>query len=162
MALIHEKLYQSGDLARVDFASYLRGLANFLLQSYRGKSENISIEVDAESIMLDIDTAIPCGLIANELISNSLKYAFPDNRRGFVKITCQQIGNSHYELMVSDDGIGLPDDFEISKTSSLGHKLVASLTAQLDGKLEFHSDRGTMFRVVFERIHNVKDKYIDR
>jgi two-component sensor histidine kinase len=114
MALIHEKLYQSSDLAQVDFASYLRGLANFLLQSYRGRSENVSIQVDAENIMLDIDTAIPCGLIANELISNSLKYAFPGNQRGCVTLTCQHVNNDHFELTVSDDGVGLPEGFDIS------------------------------------------------
>ena len=162
MALIHEKLYQSSDLAQVDFASYLRSLVNFLSQSYRGKSDNVSIQVEAENILLDIDTAIPCGLIVNELVSNSLKYAFPDNRHGQIKLICQHAAEGRYVLTVSDDGVGLPPGFDISKTPSLGHKLVISLANQLDGKLEIDDEQGTTFRILFERMSNVKGQHINR
>jgi two-component sensor histidine kinase len=162
MALIHEKLYQSTDLAQVDFASYLRSLVNFLSQSYRGKSDNVSIDVDAQNVMLDIDTAIPCGLIVNELVSNSLKYAFPDNRRGQIKLDCRHGNNGNYVLTVSDDGVGLPEGFDIAKTPSLGHKLVVSLTNQLNGKLEIVRERGTAFRISFERMSNAKGQHTNR
>jgi two-component sensor histidine kinase len=162
MALIHEKLYQSTDLAQVDFASYLRSLVNFLSQSYHGKSDNVSIDVDAQNVMLDIDTAIPCGLIVNELVSNSLKYAFPDNRRGQIKLDCRHGNNGNYVLTVSDDGVGLPEGFDIAKTPSLGHKLVVSLTNQLNGKLEIVRERGTAFRISFERMSNAKGQHTNR
>ena len=112
--------------------------------------------------MLDIDTAIPCGLIVNELISNSFKYAFPGNQHGRVKLICQHVTDGHYLLTVSDDGVGLPQEIDISKSPSLGHKLVISLTNQLNGKLEIERDRGTTFRISFERMNNVKGQHTNR
>jgi two-component sensor histidine kinase len=135
-----------------DFASYLRRLASYLTQSYRGKSDNATIQVDAEDIMLDIDTAIPCGLIVNELVSNSLKYEFPENRLGHIMLTCHQTTAGNYLLTVSDDGIGLPTAFDITKTPSLGLKLVISLVNQLEGKLDVYGDQGTTFWVSFGRM----------
>ncbi|MCK7519378.1 MAG: sensor histidine kinase [Ignavibacteriales bacterium] len=112
--------------------------------------------------MLDIDAAIPCGLIVNELVSNSLKYAFPDNQPGTIKLTCHQPRAGHYVLAISDDGIGLPDGFDIAQAPSLGYKLVVNLTAQLEGKLDLLSGRGTTCRISFERISNVKSQNIHR
>lgn len=162
MALIHEKLYQSSDLAQVNFKSYLQSLLTYLTQSYRERSVNVTAQIEAEDIMLDIDAAIPCGLIVNELVSNSLKYAFPDNQPGTIKLTCHQPRAGHYVLAISDDGIGLPDGFDIAKAPSLGYKLVVNLTAQLEGKLDLSSDRGTTCRISFERISNVKSQNINR
>ena len=149
MALIHEKLYQSTDLAQIDFSSYLKSLVNYLAQSYRGKSDKVAIQVDAQNVMLDIDTALPCGLIVNELVSNSLKYAFPDDRPGHIKLTCHQTSGKNFTLTISDDGIGLPAGFDITKNPSLGLKLVISLVNQLEGKLDLYRDPGTTFQVSF-------------
>ncbi|NTU55400.1 MAG: hypothetical protein HGA79_04045, partial [Anaerolineales bacterium] len=162
MALIHEKLYQSSDLAQVNFRSYLQSLVTYLTQSYRERSVNVTVQIEAEDIMLDIDAAIPCGLIVNELVSNSLKYAFPDNQPGTIKLTCHQPQAGKYILVVSDDGVGLPDGFDIAQAPSLGYKLVVNLTAQLEGKLDLLSDRGTTWRISFERISNVKSQNINR
>lgn len=149
MALIHEKLYQSTDLAQIDFASYLKSLVTFLSQSYRSKSDNVSIQVDAQNVMLDINTALPCGLIINELVSNSLKYAFPNNQTGNIIITCNQTTDGANIISVSDDGVGLPAGFNISINPSLGLKLVSNLVNQLQGKLDLQCDKGTTFRISF-------------
>jgi two-component system, sensor histidine kinase PdtaS len=125
----------------------------YLTQSYRERSVNVKVQIEAEDVMLDIDTAIPCGLIVNELVTNSLKYAFPENQPGCVKLTCHPASrNGNYDPDISDDGVGLPDGFDISQAPSLGYKLVTNLTNQLEGKLEFYcTDRGTTCRVSFER-----------
>lgn len=162
MALIHEKLYQSSDLAQVNFKSYLQSLVTFLTQSYRERSANVTVQIEAEDIMLDIDAAIPCGLIVNELVSNSLKYAFPENQPGSIKLTCCQPHTGKYILVVGDDGVGLPEGFDIAQTPSLGYKLVVNLASQLDGKLELLHDRGTTCRISFERIVNTKNQNFHR
>jgi two-component sensor histidine kinase len=156
MALIHEKLYQSSDLAQVNFRSYLQSLVTYLTQSYRERSVNVKVQIEAEDVMLDIDTAIPCGLIVNELVTNSLKYAFPENQPGSIKLTCRQPHVGKYILIISDDGIGLPDGFDISQAPSLGYKLVTNLTTQLEGRLELLRDRGTTCRISFERRNDAK------
>lgn len=151
MALIHEKLYQSTDLVRVDFGAYLQNLVNNLVQSYRGKSEKVMVQIHAQSITLDIDAAIPCGLIVNELVSNGLKYAFPENREGCIEISCHQLSNGRYRLVVRDDGVGLPANFDITKSSSLGFKLVTSLVKQLDGNLTMGTTHGVCYEINFTR-----------
>lgn len=162
MALIHEKLYQSSDLAQVNFRSYLQSLVTYLTQSYRERSANVTVQIEAEDVMLDIDAAIPCGLIVNELVSNSLKYAFPENQPGSIKLTCHQPQAGKYVLVVSDDGVGLPDGFDIAQAPSLGYKLVTNLTGQIEGKLELLRDRGTTCRISFERMSNAKSQNIHR
>jgi two-component sensor histidine kinase len=151
MALIHEKLYQSADLAQIDFAAYLQSLVTFLAQSYRIESEKVEIRVDAQNIMLDIDTAIPCGLIVNELFSNSLKYAFPEDRAGSIEVSCHQPNKGQYVLEVFDDGVGLPAGFDMTRSPTLGLKLVTSLLEQLDGNLTVDNAHGVRYQINFTR-----------
>jgi two-component sensor histidine kinase len=149
MALIHEKLYQSSDLAHIDFSVYLQSLVTSLVQSYRGKTDIVEIQVLAEKILLDLDTAIPCGLIVNELVTNSLKYAFPPGHSGKIQVFCQHRPNKRYSLTVCDDGVGLPPGFDHTKSTSLGLKLVNSLVYQIEGELIVGAPKGTRFEILF-------------
>lgn len=161
MALIHEKLYQSSDLARIDFAEYVRSLAGYLHHSYSTQTEEVSLKLNIEDISLDIDTAIPCGLIINELTSNALKYAFPEGvgRNGKtspeIRIALgteegeQLAADSHLTLIVSDNGIGFPPEVDFQRTTSLGLQLVNRLVNQLDGTIALHRQEGTTFRIEF-------------
>src|SRR6185369_10824507 len=105
MALIHEKLYQTKDLARIDFTEYIRNLVTYLFRLYEANADSVRLNIDTSGVFLAIDTAIPCGLIINELVSNSLKYAFPKNRGGEISI-CLHSEDSRFTLAVSDSGIG--------------------------------------------------------
>ena len=148
MSLIHEKLYQSKDLASIDFDGYIKSLANSLFRSYRTDIGNISLIIDVEDVALGIDTAIPCGLIINELVSNCLKHAFPDGK-GEVKITLHAV-NDKMELAVMDNGVGISDDIDFGTTKTLGLNLVSILAEdQLNGTIELDRTRGTAIRVTF-------------
>ena len=150
MAFIHERLYQSQDLARVDFAEYVRSLTNYLFRSYGVSTDVIQLKINMDDLPLGIDTAIPCGLIVNELVSNSLKYAFPDGRGGEIRIELRSDGDNRIALMVSDDGVGLPEDLDFRKTESLGLQLVNNLSvAQLEGAIDLDRRGGTTFRITF-------------
>ncbi|MBI5409631.1 MAG: sensor histidine kinase [Nitrospirae bacterium] len=152
MALVHEKLYQSSDLANINFNDYIASLAKSLLMFYGKNYGGVSMKIDALDINLAIDAAIPCGLIINELISNSLKHAFPEGRKGAVLISFKKTDNE-YELTVSDDGAGIPEGFDVSKTKSLGLQLVSNLVEhQLQGRLELHREKGTEFRIRFKEL----------
>ncbi len=150
MALIHEKLYQSSDFARVDFESYIRSLISYLFGYYsiRGIENEISVE---DNIVLNMDTAVPCGLIINELVTNSIKHAFKGIKSGKVSVKFHS-QDGCYTLIVSDNGTGLPKDFDVRNPEKLGLKLVNSLTDQLDGRLEVHSNGGTTFKIRFHEI----------
>jgi PAS domain S-box-containing protein len=148
MALIHETLYQSKDLSRINFAEYLQKLVAHVSRSYRLRPDAVKISVQVDDISLPIDTAVPCGLIINELASNSLKYAFPGDKKGEIKITFDRT-DTHYVLRVADTGIGLPKDFDPEKGRSLGMKLVRMLTTQLCGEIECHNGVGTTFEIKF-------------
>lgn len=148
MALIHEKLYQSKDLAHIDFVEYLKSLVDMLLGFYREKSNNIDVSLKCGEINLEIDTAISMGLIVNELLSNCFKHAFPGQNSGEVSITLFRSGKN-YLLEVADNGVGIPDDVDIKKTDSLGLLIVHTLTLQLKGTLEHFNDEGTKFRLSF-------------
>jgi PAS domain S-box-containing protein len=147
MALIHEKLYQSTSLARIDFGEYLRNLTRDLFRSY--SAGGVSLKLQVEDIQLDIDAAIPCGLMVNELVSNALKYAFPQGKGGELLITFSQVARNKYALSVTDNGIGLPTDLDVRKPKSLGLQLVNMLVAQLRGTLDVVSDGGTTFMITF-------------
>ncbi|MBI4699132.1 MAG: PAS domain-containing protein [Nitrospirae bacterium] len=151
MALIHDKLYRSNDLARIDFNYYLDGMIDNMITSYGLKSREIALEKNVEDITLGIDVAIPCGLIVNELVSNALKHAFPGNRKGAIKVALHINKQDDIELSVRDDGIGIPEDFDFTHTGTLGMNLVNSLTKQLQGKIELHREKGTEFRIIFRR-----------
>ena len=150
MALIHEKLYRSDDLARIDFGEYLRNLVNHLYRSYAANSDQIQLEINIKNIRLDIDTAVPYGLIINELISNSLKYAFPEQREGCISIAFSKPQPNKHVLSVGDNGIGFPEEFSIDTCQSLGLRLVKSLTQQLNGRFEISMQKGTHFIFTFQ------------
>ena len=148
MALVHEELYQSENFSRVDFADYIRRLSTNLFHTYQTGPVAVSLVVDVQELFLTVDTAIPCGLVVNELVSNALKHAFPDGREGTVTIQLRADGPV-YVLAVSDDGIGLPEDVDPSTTESLGLQLVDTLTRQLGGTLRIHRGNGTQFEIAF-------------
>jgi PAS domain S-box-containing protein len=147
MALIHEKLYQSGNLGRISLEEYLRSLTRELFRSYGASGVNLRMEV--EEIRLDVDTAIPCGLMVNELVSNALKYAFPDGKEGEILVKCAQVSRDRVALTVADNGAGLPEDVERKAGESLGFQLVHLLVKQLRGTLDIVRGGGTTFQVTF-------------
>ncbi len=151
MALIHEKLYQSDDLSKIDMASYISSLTSALITTYRMGLEKVEIKVDSANIYLDLESAIPCGLIINELISNSLKYAFPDDKTGTIHVSLVEPGYGEYRLLVEDNGVGLPKGFAIENGSSLGLKLVSGLVKQLEGKMKVSNEVGVNFEIRFSR-----------
>jgi PAS domain S-box-containing protein len=155
MALIHETLYQSKDLSRINFAEYLQKLVAHVSRSYRLRPNAVKINLHVNDVALPIDTAVPCGLIINELASNALKYAFPADTRGEVNITFGRT-DDQYTLCVSDTGVGLPPDFEPEQGKSLGMKLVRMLTSQLSGEMEYRNGVGTTFQITFPEEREVR------
>jgi PAS domain S-box-containing protein len=150
MALIHEQLYHSEDLARIDFAGYLRNLSNTLLRSYTDAAAAVTLRVEADPVLLRVGTAIPCGLIVNELVSNCLKHAFPRGTRGEIRVGLSRNQDNEYTLLVSDNGQGLPEDLDFRKSQSLGLRLITNLAeSQLRGRLEIRSDHGVEVRIIF-------------
>lgn len=155
MALIHEKLYQSKDLSRIDFAEYIRELTTNLLRSYGASSKTVTLRTSISDIRLTIDTAIPCGLIINELVSNSLKHAFSaEKQSNEICIQLHSHHNNNFMLIVSDNGIGLPPNIDFKATETLGLELVCTLTEQLEGTIEVDSSSGTKFNITFAEIGN--------
>jgi PAS domain S-box-containing protein len=148
MALVHEMLYRSTDLSRVNFAEYARALLLQLFRSYSVDAKRVSHVVDIQTVDLGVDFAVPCGLLLNELVANSLKHAFPEGRKGTLTITMNRVG-PHYELSVRDDGIGFPAAIDFRRTQTLGLQLVRTLTDQLGGRIEMKVNGGTEFRVLF-------------
>ncbi|MBI4682593.1 MAG: PAS domain S-box protein [Nitrospirae bacterium] len=151
MALIHEKLYHSGDLARIVFGDYLEDMVDDMYIFYGLNACNIALIKDIDKITLGLDTSIPCGLIVNELLSNSMKHAFPDSRNGEVIVAFHGNDKDEVELTIGDNGIGMPEGLDFRKTDSLGLNLVTTLVKQLQGKIELRGDRGTKFHVTFRR-----------
>ena len=149
MGIIHEKLYKSTDHSMIDFSDYVNSLISDLLKSYN-VVEQINAEIIIGDIKLNMEKAILCGLIINELISNSLKYAFPNNNGGEIKVSLDLIG-SKYILVVSDDGIGFPENIDFKNTKSLGLQLVNNITTQLDGKIELNNIDGAEFEIIFDK-----------
>jgi two-component sensor histidine kinase len=168
MALIHERLYQSPDLARIHFADYVQNLATFLVRSYGDRTHPITLHVEGDDTVLTVDSAVPCGLIVNELVSNSLKHAFRQDDEALAKgspqatpsgaengkereIRIKLRANPDHQmcLMVRDNGVGFPHDLDFRQTDSLGLQLVNSLVNQLDGTIEMHRNGGTEFKILF-------------
>ncbi len=171
MSLIHEELYRSRDMETLDFAVYLKKLTADLLRSYRVRSDDVRLKLDLEKVLFGMDTAIPLGIIINELVSNSLKHAFPEGKGGEILIKLFQTahnknkvisrnrkinknGNSNYSnqfsLIVSDDGSGFPENIDFRNTVSLGLQLVNTLVEQLEGSIELEKNEGTKFIIRFE------------
>ncbi|MBD2507719.1 PAS domain S-box protein [Nostoc sp. ATCC 53789] len=153
MALVHEKLYESQDLAKINFGEYIRDLVASLFTAYEVNEDAIALVLNIDKhVFLGLDTAIPCSLIIHELVSNSLKYAFPVGRNGTIYIEINQNQDRQVTLVVSDDGIGLPPNFNFQKIASLGWQLVDALTNQLSGNINIQGDMGVKCQVTFTLI----------
>jgi len=151
MALIHENLYRSKDLSNIDFNDYIKSLVNGLLLSYKMDTNKITLKINIETVFFTIETAIPCGLIVNELISNSLKYAFPEGRAGEINISLRSLDKDELEMIVSNDGVSFPKDLDFRNIESLGLQLVTNLVEnQLHGKIELDNSKGTEFQIRFK------------
>jgi len=153
MSLIHDKLYKSKDLRKIEFSEYLKSMVNNLYKSFGVDPNRISLRYNLTKINLTIDKAIPCGLIVNELVTNSLKYGFPQllNKKGEIIITLSKDEKNGVELKVRDNGVGIPRDFDIKKTESLGLKLVVILAEdQLKGNIQYTNDVGAEFKINFK------------
>jgi two-component sensor histidine kinase len=149
MALVHEKLYRAGDLSRIDFAAYLQELTLFLVQAYSPRGLDIDARFACDSIHLPVDAAVPCGLLVNELVTNSIKHAFKDREHGRLTIRAMHASNGVI-LRVEDDGVGMPPNFEMSATETLGLQLVSNLVRQLHGGVKLESGPGgTAFELAF-------------
>jgi PAS domain S-box-containing protein len=149
MTMIHEILHGSDDLTKMKVKDYVKKFVGTLLYNYSIKAHRISLQYDIQDIILDVDTMIPLGLIINELVSNALKYAFPDNAEGELRISLRKAEENSYELTISDSGIGLPEGFDIEKAKSLGLLIVTSLVNQINGNLEISNKNGAEFRIIF-------------
>ncbi len=149
MAMIHELLYQSSDLKSINFGNYINKLTNELCSVYITDPNKIKLNMDIGDIMLDINTAIPLGLIVNELVSNSMKHAFPNNKQGKIDIKFN-LDNGNYSMIVSDNGVGFPQDYNIENSDSLGLKIVNSLTEQIDGEIKIEISNGSKFILNFK------------
>jgi two-component system, sensor histidine kinase PdtaS len=148
MALVHEKLYQSSDLARVNIRDYVASLAVLLLRSFGVDSQRIRFAVTGDDVYLGIDAAVPCGLIVNELLSNCFKHAFPDGRAGSVEVRVDGGDHGRFTVSVEDDGAGLPPHVDLVRADTLGLQLVRTLADQLHGEIEVvRRRRGVGFRI---------------
>ncbi|MBX7051000.1 MAG: PAS domain S-box protein [Flavobacteriales bacterium] len=148
MSFLHETIYRTADFSKLEFTNYLRSIASNLIQSYRTSETQIIFEDNMETVFLNLDQSIPCGLIVNELVSNALKYAFKGRKKGRLKISLNETDNI-VNLMISDDGVGLPKEFNYDKTDSLGIQLVYALIEQLDAKMEVTNKKGASFSISF-------------
>lgn len=149
MALIHEKLYQTGDLTRINLSEYTDKLVSDLFRSYSVNTYLVKYEVESKDILLDINTAIPCGLIINELVTNSIKHAFPNQRSGKIRIEIERQDHA-FLLKVADDGVGLPENLDVRNAKTLGLQLVTNLTRQLDGVIKLDRKGGICFEIKFK------------
>jgi PAS domain S-box-containing protein len=153
IALVHQKLYQSKNLSSVDLKDYISDLTELILLSYSKYSDKISLVLDLDSIMVDLDTAVPCGLVINELLTNSFKYAFPDDRKGIIKVALKKLDEETIELIVSDTGIGIPEGNNHMKSNTLGLQLFQSISEdQLMGKVEIINENGLTYKIQFKNI----------
>ena len=152
MALVHEKLYQSKDLSRIDFGQYLQNLVVYLVHSYQIDSGRVQLKIDVGDAALDISTAIPCGLIVNELVTNAMKHAFPGGRKGEVRVVLRPGADGRFTLTVGDNGVGIPAGVDFRTTDTLGMQLVTMLVDQLNGAIELASKPGTVFRISFREL----------
>jgi two-component sensor histidine kinase len=151
MALVHEQLYQSKDFSNIDFAEYIQNLAHNLFQAYETHADSVKLRTNIAPCSMNIDEAIPCGLIINELVTNSLKYAFKGEIEGTINIDFSLENDIVCVLTVSDSGIGFPQDLDYRNARTLGLRLVGSLVKQIRGKLELLETIGTTFKITFSK-----------
>jgi len=154
MALIHEKMYQSKDLSKINFREYINSLITSLYDSYYLEPGQVELKTQIEDVALDIETAIPLGLILNELISNSLKHAFPDHHRGELRINLKESDDKEYDytLIVGDNGVGFPGGMDFQNSGGLGMVLVQSLVKKLKGVIDINRKDGTTFTITFKKL----------
>jgi len=150
MAMIHEKLYQSEDFAKIDFGEYIQSLANEIF-AFNIVGSNIKVSINSKNVFFNVDTAIPLGLIMNELLTNSVKHAFPDDKEGEIQVYLKK-EDERYLLIVRDNGIGFPQDMDFRKTETLGLQLVNRLVDQLDGTIKLDRSHGTEFKIHFKEL----------
>ncbi len=157
IAILHEKLYQSDNLAKIKINEYVKILAEDLMYFYELEESNINMELDIEDVALNIETAIPCGLLINEMVANSLKYAFPNQKNGEIKIELHSNDENQFNLIVSDNGIGIPSEINPENAKTFGMQLIKYLTKQLKGTIELDNNNGTKYQLNFNEL-----KYKDR
>ena len=157
IAIVHEKLYQSPNLANIDLAEYIRSLTSHLFRTFLVDPDSIRMKIAVAQVSLDVDLAIPCCLIINELVTNSLKYAFPNKQSGEINIAIKRngaaddhSGAAQYILVVGDDGVGFPPHIDYLNTVSLGMQLVLTFVEQLGGTINMDNNRGTTFTIRFK------------
>jgi two-component sensor histidine kinase len=150
MSLIHQKLYQSDNLANIDMAWYIYELIGYMRECF-DTDTNIYFDLDVEKTYLDVAQAVPLGLIINEAVNNAIKYAFPLDRKGNVIISLKNTGESNYQLIIADNGVGLPENFEDTERDSLGMNLMMGLSDQIDGTFEMKNDKGLKIKITFTR-----------
>ncbi|HEY0196556.1 MAG TPA: histidine kinase dimerization/phosphoacceptor domain -containing protein, partial [Methanobacterium sp.] len=148
MAMIHERLYRTSNLAKINLQEYLQNLISGLFSSYGANPQRIKTQIDLEKVSVDMDKSICCGLIINELISNSLKYAFPKNE-GEINLSLRRLDGNGLEMIIADDGVGFPENLDFRRTESLGLQLVNTLVKQLEGEIELEKTGGTKFKIKF-------------
>jgi len=149
IALVHENLYQSKGVNYIDFASYINNLIRRIIKIEDFPKSSIAVDIQIDKIHIPYDLAIPCGLIAYEIITNALKHAFPDEKRGSIQVFCKRFHDHQLLLRICDDGIGIPQDVEIKDSRSLGFQLIDALVGQLQGHLVVKRQAGTRIEIVF-------------
>lgn len=149
MVLIHEKLYQSNDLSNINYADYVSSLTRTLFRSYSLDTNKVELKMNIGEISLNTDLAMYFGLIINELVSNSIKHAFPGDLKGSIWIDFYSDDSGKFTLIIKDDGVGMPEDFDLSKAETLGMQLVNTLVEQIDGNIEMSTGKGTSFEITF-------------
>ena len=150
IGLIHQKLYQTDNITTINIGPYIMELTNYLQESL-GYGRNVSIELDLMDLDLDISQAVPLGLCLNEAVTNIYKYAFPSNQKGKITITLMWVQDDNYAIGISDNGVGLPGDFDIEQCNTLGMTLLKGLSAQLDGELILNNKNGLQLSIIFTK-----------
>ena len=155
MSLIHEELYSSQDFSHINLSEYIRNLTKELLTSHIGDPGRVQLTVNVEDIKMELETAIPLGLLINEIVANSVNHAFPHHHKGEIIVDLQRDGDA-FILKISDDGIGIPENIDFEKAETLGFQLVNNLVNQLDGEIEMQTNNGTTFIVKFKELEYKK------
>lgn len=154
MAMVHEMLYMRDDLSKIEYRSYVKELTEYLIRSIKGTHSNVKIRLEIPEIKLDIDTAIPLGLLINEVITNSLKYGIKDDNEGIIHVEMELDDGNNYKLKIGDDGIGFPETAELTTTKSLGLKLIYNLARQLKGSVDRdYTKKGTHYIITFKEVN---------
>jgi two-component sensor histidine kinase/PAS domain-containing protein len=149
MSLVYDQLRRSQDLAGINIKEYVNELISNLINSYRPDACHVSSQIDVDDISVDLDLAVPCGLLINELVTNSLKHAFKDKSEGIIRISMHKTSNNMLDVTVADNGIGLPENLDVASSPTLGMTLLHTLSEQLGAKVEFRRSRGTEFHTSF-------------